>query len=280
MKKSKRKAYGQHFLINRSILKKIVHTIQPQKDDLIIEIGAGKGALTFSLAKKAGKVIAIEIEKAFIPLLHSKNIPHLKIIEKDVLKIDFKELIEKEKNSFCRIKMVGNLPYSISSPLLFKLFEEKELISECLFLLQKEVAQRICAQPESKKYAPLSILFQIYYKTKIHFIVYPDAFSPPPQVDSALISLQRRRSPLFYIEDDSFLLKFLKGAFRHRRKMLANNLKKLHFSSSLIEEAFQKCHIKKGLRPEQITISQFVDLFHSFFPSGKENTTNKGNRPT
>ncbi len=269
MKKSRRKAYGQHFLINRSVLKKIINTIHPQKDDLIIEIGAGKGALTFPLAKKAGKVIAIEKEKAFIPLLQSKRKAHLIIIEKDVLKIDFKELLVKEKASFARLKIVGNLPYSISSPLLFKLFKEKELISECLFLIQKEVAQRICAQPESKKYAPLSILFQIYYKTKIHFIVHPDAFSPQPQVDSALISLQRRRSPLFYIQDDSFFMKFLKGTFRHRRKMLANNLEKLHLSSSLIEEAFQKCHIKKGLRPEQLTISQFVDLFHFFFPSLK-----------
>lgn len=278
MKKKKRRAYGQHFLISRPILKKIVTAIHAQKEDFIIEIGAGRGALTFPLARKAGKVIAIEKEKAFIPLLRNKNIPHLKVLERDVLRVDFKELIEKEKSSFTQVKIVGNLPYSISSPLLFKIFEEKELFLVCVFLLQKEVAHRICAHPESKDYAPLSILIQIYFSTKIHFTVHPRAFSPPPQVDSTLISLKRRQTPLHQIEDDSFFLKFLKGAFRHRRKMLPNNLVKLHLSDSLIKEALQKCRIKSSLRPEQLTISQFVELFHFFYPSGKAKSTIKENR--
>lgn len=271
MKKSKRKAFGQHFLVSRTILKKIVNTIDPQQEDFIIEIGAGKGALTFPLARKAGEVIAIEKEKLFIPILQSKNIPNLTILEKDILKIDFKELAEKEIDSQAKMKLVGNLPYSISSPLLFKIFSEKDLFPECIFLLQREVAERICAQPGSKKYAPLSIFFQIYFSTKIHFIVTPEAFSPPPQVESALISLNRRSFPLFPIKDDQFFMKFLKGAFRHRRKMLRNNLEKLPFPPPLIEKAFQKCQIKKDLRPEQLTISQFVALFHFFFPGGKEN---------
>lgn len=271
MKKSKRRAFGQHFLASRTILKKIVKTIDPQAQDIIIEIGAGKGVLTLPLGKRAGKIIAIEKEKSFIPLLQSKNIPNLMILEKDVLKIDFKELVEKGIDSRAKLKLVGNLPYSISSPLLFKVFQERDLFSECIFLLQKEVAERIGAQPGSKKYAPLSILFQIYFSTKIHFFVAPEAFSPPPQVESALISLKRRISPLFPIKDDQFFLKFLKGAFRHRRKMLRNNLEKLYFPFPLIEEAFQKCKIKKDLRPEQLAISQFVALFNFFFPQGKEN---------
>jgi len=271
MKKSKRKALGQHFLINRTILNKIVKTIDPQQEDLIIEIGAGKGALTFPLARKAGKVIAIEKEKSFIPILQSRNIPNLTILEKDILRIDFKELIKKGGNSKANVKLVGNLPYSISSPLLFKVFRDKDLFPESIFLLQKQVAERICAKPESKKYAPLSILFQIYFSTKIHFIVTPEAFSPPPRVDSALISLKKRQVPLFPIKDDQFFLKFLKGAFRHRRKILPNNLEKLHFPSPLIEKALQKCKINRDLRPEQLTISQFVTLFNIFFPGGKEN---------
>ncbi len=279
MKKSRRKAYGQHFLTSRPILKKIVNTIHPQNEDLIIEIGAGKGVLTFPLARKAGKVIAIENERSFIPLLLSKNIPRLEVLEKNVLKVDFKELIEKQKKFLAQVKIVGNLPYSISSPLLFKVLEEKEFLLECVFLLQKEVAHRICAHPESKDYGPLSILFQIYFSTKIHFTVHPQAFSPPPQVDSSLISLKRRPSPLFQIEDDSFFLKFLKGAFCHRRKTLVNNLKKLNFPNLLINEAFQKCCINPGHRPEQLTITQFVDLFHFFYPSGKEKSTIKENRP-
>lgn len=271
MKKSRRKAYGQHFLVSRSILNKILKTISPQKEDLIIEIGAGKGALTFPLSRRAGKIIAIEKEKSFIPVLQSKNIPNLNILAKDVLKIDFKELIEKEKNSLAKVKLVGNLPYSISSPILFKVFEGKEVHPLCVFLLQREVAARVCAQPGSKKYAPLSIFFQIYFMTEMHHIVPAEAFSPPPQVESALISLRKRSTPLYPIEDDQFFLKFLKGAFRHRRKILRNNLKKLNFASNLIEDAFRKCKIKRELRPEQLTISQFVELFHFFFPEGREN---------
>lgn len=271
MKKSKRKALGQHFLASRKILRKIVKTINPQPQDFIIEIGAGKGILTFPLAKQAGKVIAIEKEKSFIPLLQGKKIPSLTVVEEDVLKMDFNKLVEKETDSQTKMKLVGNLPYSISAPLLFKVFKDKALIPECIFLIQKEVAERIAAHPESKKFSPLSILFQIYFLTKVHFIVAPEAFSPPPKVESALISIKRRSFPLFPIEDDQYFLNFLKGAFRHRRKMLHNNLERLGFSSSQIREAFQKCKIKNNLRSEQLTISQFVALFNFFFAQGKEN---------
>jgi len=264
MKKSKAKRMGQHFLKNQTAVKKIIRCISPQPDDLIIEIGAGRGALTFPLAQKAGKIIAIEKDRSFIPFLDSRCLPNLIILEKDILKVDFKELIEKEKNSKTNIKIVGNLPYSISSPLLFKVLEAKESWQECIFLLQREVAERIKAQPGSKKYAPLSIIFQIYFKVKIHFILPPKAFSPPPQVESALISLKRRDPPLFRLEDRSAFSKFLKTAFRHRRKLLFNNLKDLSYPSWLIKNGFQKFNIKQNFRAEQLTIGQFIDLFNFF----------------
>ncbi|MFP4081794.1 MAG: 16S rRNA (adenine(1518)-N(6)/adenine(1519)-N(6))-dimethyltransferase RsmA [Candidatus Aminicenantes bacterium] len=275
MNKGKRKAYGQHFLVDRKVLRKIVTAIHPCKQDLIIEIGAGKGALTFPLAKKAGKIIAVEKEKSFIPFLERKKLPHLVILREDVLKIDFRELVEKEKHFFNNAKLVGNLPYSISSPLLFKLFDHRGLFSWCVFLLQKEVAERIDAEPGTKKYAPLSILFQIYFFTKTHFTVPPRSFSPPPQVDSALISLKKRSSPLFPVKNDQLFLNFLKGAFRHRRKMLLNNLKMLHFPSSLVEEAFQKYQIESHLRPEQLSISKFVSLFNFFYPQSSGHSARK-----
>ncbi|MCK4263653.1 MAG: ribosomal RNA small subunit methyltransferase A, partial [Candidatus Aminicenantes bacterium] len=130
MKKSKRKALGQHFLVDRMVLKKIANTIDPQQEDFIIEIGAGKGALTFFLAKKANKVIAIEKDKSLIPALKRKDFPNLTVLEKDVLKLEFKDFTKREK-----VKLVGNLPYSISSPILFKVLAEKDLFSECTFLL-------------------------------------------------------------------------------------------------------------------------------------------------
>lgn len=257
----KRKALGQHFLADRHVLNKIVKTINPQKDDLIIEVGAGKGALTFPLAARAQKVIAIERDRSLIPTLQRKKITSLIIIQADILKVDFKKLIESEKSGACQVKLVGNLPYSISSPLLFKLLPERRLFTECVFLLQKEVAQRIDANPGSKKYAPLSILFQIYFSTTIHDIIPPDAFAPPPQVESALISLVRRRHPLFTIQDDLLFMKFLKGAFRHRRKILHNNLERLGFSTSLIDKAYHTLGIEKEKRAEQLPIAQFIDLY-------------------
>lgn len=265
MKRRKIKALGQHFLKNPFVLRKIIRSISPKKNDLIIEIGAGKGALTFPLAEKAGKVIAIEKDKNFIPLLQRKNILNLTILEGDVLKMNFREILKKEKNFKDNVKIVGNLPYSISSPLLFKIFAEKKLFSECIFLLQREVAERICAQPGSKKYAPLSIQFQIYFSAKLHFGVSPKSFSPPPQVKSALISLKKREKPLFSIEREELFQKFLRGAFQHRRKILFNNLEKFNLPLSLIREAYQKYTLEKNIRPEQLSISQYVDLFNFLF---------------
>jgi len=252
---------GQHFLKNPRVLRKIIRIICPQKNDFLIEIGAGKGALTFPLAAKAGKVIAIEKDKNLTPYLREKEILNLEILERDVLKTDFRKLIKKNMDFKNKVKLVGNLPYSISSPLLFKVLAEKELFSECIFLLQKELAERICAKPGTKKYAPLSIFFQISFSARLHFLVAPQSFSPPPKVESALISLKKRDSPLFLIEKEEVFQKFIKGTFQHRRKTLFNNLIRLNYPSSLLKQAFQEFNLANSIRPEQLTITQFVSLF-------------------
>ncbi len=256
---------GQHFLKDRPVLNKIIRYISPSKADLIIEIGAGKGALTFPLADKAGKVIAIEKDASLIRLLQKKSSPNLTILEKDILKVNFYELIRKEQNFMGNVKLVGNLPYSLSSPLLFKVLREKELLPECIFLLQKEVAERICAQPGTKKYAPFSILIQIDFFARLHFIVKPDCFSPPPKVDSALVSLKKRVEPLFLFKEEGLFKNFLKGAFQHRRKFLRNNLEKLNLPVPLINKAFHIFSIENNIRAEQLSISQFVSLYKFFF---------------
>jgi len=261
MKKNKRKALGQHFLIKRNILKKIVKVIDPQPEDLIIEIGAGKGALTFPLAKKGSRVIAIERDSSLVPFLKKHVFPNLEILECDVLQVNFKDLVQKKK-----AKIVGNLPYAISSPLLFKVFKDKDLFSACTFLLQKEVAQRLCAHPGTKKYAPISILFQNYFVTRIHFHVPSSSFSPAPRVESALVSLKRRHHPCYSLSDQERFHQFLKGTFRSRRKKLLNNLKNLHFPDSDIRKALNICGIDEGQRPEQVSLSQFVALFEALHP--------------
>ncbi|MFQ6069007.1 MAG: 16S rRNA (adenine(1518)-N(6)/adenine(1519)-N(6))-dimethyltransferase RsmA [Candidatus Aminicenantales bacterium] len=267
MNKKKRKALGQHFLKSRPVLRKIVRCINPGKKDLIIEVGAGRGVLTFPLAEKGGKIIAVEKDSTLIPYLEKIKLPNVIILEKDILKVDFRKLIEKEKRELTSVKIVGNIPYSISSPLLFKIQAERGLFEKCIFLLQKEVAERICAPPQTKKYAPLSIIFQIYFRPRLHFIVSPESFSPPPQVESALLSLEEREKPVYQLRDEKEFLAYLKKIFRHRRKTITNNLLSLGLSRALINHALEKCSLESSLRPEQLSIKKHVELF-SFLSEG------------
>lgn len=257
MKRTKRKALGQHFLTDRNVLKKIIRIIDPQPEDLIIEIGAGRGALTFALLKKGVRVIAIEKDSSLIPHLERPSYSNLTIIERDVLQVSFEDLVQKKQ-----AKLVGNLPYSISSPLLTKVMKNRDLFSACTFLLQKEFALRLCAQPKTKKYAPLSILFQNIFFIQLHFRVSPHSFSPAPRVESALISLVKRPHPQFFISDLDRFKKFLKRAFQSRRKKLSNNLKEIPISTDAIKKSLHTCGIEETRRPEEVSLSQFVALFN------------------
>jgi 16S rRNA (adenine1518-N6/adenine1519-N6)-dimethyltransferase len=258
---NKTKALGQHFLNDRSILRKIVDIIAPRKDELVIEIGAGKGALTFPLADRAGRVIAIEKDKDLVPFLREGKKENIVVLEQDVLRVDFRNLVADEAAFCSQVKLAGNLPYSISSPLLFKVLKDKELFSACVFLLQKEVAERLGAQPGSKNYAPLSILFQLHFDVRLCFTLAPGAFSPPPKVRSTLVSLEKRPRPLFEISDEDRFRRFLRTAFAQRRKTLLNNLKSSPFPPGFLKEAFRRLSLKETLRAEQLSIAQFVALF-------------------
>jgi 16S rRNA (adenine1518-N6/adenine1519-N6)-dimethyltransferase len=263
-RRKKRHVFGQHFLKSAGVLEKIVRVIDPGPDDLIIEIGAGRGALTLPLAKKAGTVVAVEKDRRLIPALEEKAFPNVKVVAGDVLALDFRELVEAYGAGTKNAKLAGNLPYSISSPLLFKVIEEKEAFQKCVFLVQKEVAERICSGPGPKDYAPVSILIQLYFSAHLHFAVHPGSFSPPPKVESALISLDKRPSPLFPVFDERRFLRFLQDCFRQRRKTLSNNLAAAGQPLSFIEEAFEKIGLDRKVRPEHVSIAQFVGL-HRFF---------------
>ncbi len=257
MKKSRRQALGQHFLKDKNALRKIVRLIDPQPEDTLIEIGPGKGALTFLLTPTAGKIFAIEKDAHLASLLNKRAPKNLQVLKEDILKVSFSKLLPNQ----IQAKLVGNLPYSISTPILFRAMEEQSFFSECHFLLQKEVAQRICAFPGSKAYAPLSIYFYNFFSTKLHFTLAPAAFTPPPKVNSAFISLTKRQAPLFRLSDSQEFLRFLKTAFRHRRKTIYNNLLLANIPPSGIKEAFMACKIEAHLRPEQIHLEQFVCLY-------------------
>jgi 16S rRNA (adenine1518-N6/adenine1519-N6)-dimethyltransferase len=270
----KRRVLGQHFLNSPGVLKKIVETVAPAADDLVVEIGPGKGALTYLLAERAGQVVAIEKDPAMLPFLQEKPVPNLTIIEGDVLDCDFAGLLAKYGRPYRRAVLAGNLPYSISTPLLFKLLEDRAGFARCVFLVQKEVAERICARPGSKAYAPLSILLQNRYAASIRFAVHAGSFSPPPRVESALVTLEARPEPSVRGAGELRFAKFLKSAFRQRRKTLWNNLAAAGRPASLLERIFPEAGLSPTIRPEQVEISGFVDLFALF-----ERSTGKAGGP-
>lgn len=259
-KRSRRHAWGQHYLHNPRIIAKIIECISPDENDLIIEIGAGKGALTKPLLEKAGKVIAIEKDAALTSYLEKIKKKNLHIIQKDILRLDLRELAEG------RTKLVGNLPYSLSSPILFKALAEKASIAECHFLLQKEVADRICAAAGSKKFAPLSIFLQNHFLCRTQFTIAPGSFFPPPKVDSTFISLFKREKSQYPLESEQRFQGFINTAFQQRRKKIKNNLKLIDLPLAEIEKILNKCGIDSNLRPEQITLSEYIHLFHHLLP--------------
>ncbi len=266
----KTKALGQHFLINRGVLAKIIKVIAPEKDDIIIEVGAGKGALTFALAERCRRVIAIEKDKTLLPFLQGKK-ENIVVVGEDVLTVDFRSLLRSEHRLSCRPKLVGNLPYSISSPLLFKVLKDRKLFSSCIFLVQREVAERLASSPGSKTYAPLSILFQMAFELRLHFIVSPGSFLPPPRVESALISLHPREKLLFPIEDEKKFHLFLRKAFAQRRKTLLNNLRSYPAERDQLVRTMARLDLAPDIRPEQVPIEKFVLLFEELATSREEN---------
>lgn len=261
MTKTRRQALGQHYLHNRGVLDKIIRAIDPQKDDLVIEVGPGRGALTFPLAEKAGLVLAVEKDSRLIPGLRDRAPASLVLLRADVLRLSFREVLKDQPRFPPPVKLAGNLPYSISSPLLFKVLREKDLFSRCVFLLQKEFARRVCASSGSKDYAPLSILVQMHYETAMLFTVSPASFSPPPRVDSALVRLEKRQAPLFALPDEKAFGAFLQAAFGHRRKMLANNLLAAGYDRPAIETAFRHASLDPRARAESLPLGQLVHLF-------------------
>ena len=262
MKKSRRHALGQHFLKNPRVLRKIVDCISPTAQDTILEVGAGEGHLTALLAEKAGRVIALEKDPRLIPGLMGKKLPNVSLLEVDVLEIRLRDIIPVP----LPVTVVGNLPYAISTRFLYKLIEEREAVKAGHFLLQKEVAERVCSPPGSRRYGPLGILLQNHFQPRIAFTLGPGAFSPPPKVDSALLALAPRSEPLApTIRDESEFRGFVRSLFLQRRKTIGNNLKHMGKLPAEIADASSRCGIDPGVRAEQLDLSQIVCLYEAFF---------------
>jgi 16S rRNA (adenine1518-N6/adenine1519-N6)-dimethyltransferase len=248
-----KKKWGQNFLIDTQIIDAIVQSIAPQPNDIMVEIGPGQGALSFALLPKLEKLDAIEIDRDLIPLLKQKStaLGTLQIMEQDVLTIDFAKHYPQQN-----IRLVGNLPYLISSPLLFHLMRFRTQIIDMHFMLQKEVVDRICAPPGNKTYGRLSLMLQYYCQVEKLFEVPPHAFKPAPKVMSAIIRLTPHATTTLNSSQESCFQALVKDAFAMRRKTLANNLK--HWPGLMAQ--CQALHIDPRARAETLSLEQFIAL--------------------
>jgi 16S rRNA (adenine1518-N6/adenine1519-N6)-dimethyltransferase len=255
-----KKRLSQHFLVDRNILNKVIRTAQVDKGDIVLEIGPGLGEMTIELVKKAKRVIAIEIDPKLVEILKKKVIsyPNVGVVKGDILKVDFHKLLHQEK---VPVKVVANLPYQISTPLLFRFIESRKLFSTLTLMLQKEVAERMVASPGSKAYGPLSIFIQLFSDLSIRFFVKPSAFFPPPKVESAVIHMILRERPVLELGDERWFKKVVKGCFSYRRKTLINALRHSELSlPKAVEERMERIGIDLRRRPETLTVQEFACL--------------------
>ncbi len=245
-----RKRFGQHFLADPGVVDAILRSVHATKDDIVVEIGPGRGAITAALAASAGHLHAVELDRDLARRLRRQyeNVESVTIHEGDALAFDFSSLGD-------RLRIVGNLPYNISTPLLFHLLKSRDRIIDMHFMLQKEVVDRMAAAPGSKAYGRLGIMLGCHLKIESLFDVDRSAFDPPPEVTSAVVRLDPLPPGTFNIEDEALLSKIVTSAFMKRRKTIRNSLR------DIVEIAdLEAVGIDPGLRPEQISIPKYVEL--------------------
>ena len=245
-----RKRFGQHFLVDPGVVDGILRSIHATKDDVVVEIGPGRGAITTALAADSGHLHAVELDRDLVGRLKRqyRDNPTVSIHEADALSFDYSTLGD-------RLRIVGNLPYNISTPLLFHLLKFRDRIIDMHFMLQKEVVDRMAAGPGSKAYGRLGIMLGCHLNIESLFDVDKSAFEPPPEVTSAVVRLDPLPPGAFDIQDDALLSKIVTSAFMQRRKTIRNSLK------DIVEIAdLEAVGIDSGLRPEQISILKYVEL--------------------
>lgn len=258
------KKFGQNFLIDSHVLDKIVSAAGITKDDFVLEIGPGIGTMTQYLAASARKVFAVEIDKALIPILEDtlKEFDNVQVINQDILKVDIKKLAE-EHNDGKPIKVVANLPYYITTPIIMGLFEAHVPLENLTVMVQKEVAKRMEAGPGTKDYGALSLAVQYYAEPYIVANVPCNCFMPRPNVDSAVIRLTRHEQMPVAVKDEAQMFKMVRAAFNQRRKTLVNSLNnspELNFTKEEIQNALAEMNLSATVRGEALTLEQFAAL--------------------
>ena len=262
------KKFGQNFLIDSNVLESIIRGAEITKDDFVLEIGPGIGTMTQYLCEAARQVVAVEIDKMLIPILEDtlSEYDNVEVINQDVLKVDIKSLAD-EKNNGKPIKVVANLPYYITTPIIMELFESGVPIDSITIMVQKEVADRMQTGPGSKDYGALSLAVQYYATAKVILNVSATCFMPRPNVDSAVIKLTRHKEPTVNVADEKLMFKIIRASFNQRRKTLVNGLKnspELSFSKEQIVKAVEKIGKPETIRGEALTLEEFAELANAF----------------
>lgn len=261
------KSLGQNFLINEHILDEIVDSANISKDDVVLEIGTGIGTLTRKLCERAGKVVAVEIDSKLIPILKETlaDFDNIDIINKDILKIDINEELKNLKIDK-KVKVVANLPYYITTPIIMKMLEEKVNVNCMVLMLQKEVAQRINAKESTKDYGSLSIAVQYYCDTQIVCKVPKNSFIPEPNVDSLVIKLTVNEERKVKVDDEELFFKIVRGSFAKRRKTIINSLAGYEdlLSKDKLEKLLEMSNIDSKRRGETLTIQEFANLTQNY----------------
>lgn len=259
------KKFGQNFLIDANILEKIIIAADVKKEDCVLEIGPGIGTMTQYLCENAREVVAVEIDKKLIPILQEDTLSsynNVSIINKDILKVDINAIVQ-EKNGGKPIKVVANLPYYITTPIIMGLFENHVPLESITIMVQKEVAQRMQVSPGTKDYGALSLAVQFYAEPKIMMSVPASCFMPRPNVDSAVIKLTRYEKPPVQVKDEKLMFDIIRAAFNQRRKTLVNSLSNaaaLNLNKQAIVVALEAMGMPATVRGEALSLAQFAKL--------------------
>ena len=262
------KKFGQNFLIDTHVLDKIIQSANITEDDMVLEIGPGIGTMTQYLAEAAREVTAVEIDDTLIPILKDtlKEWDNVTVLHGDILKTDIRKIAD-EKNQGRPIKVVANLPYYITTPIIMGLFESHVPVDSITVMVQKEVADRMQTGPGSKDYGALSLAVQYYAEPKIVANVPPNCFMPRPKVGSAVIRLTRHQNPPVTTLDEKLMFRLIRASFNQRRKTLSNSLKnsqELPYSKEEVEAAITECGLPLNIRGEALTLEQFARLSDTF----------------
>ncbi|OWZ83647.1 16S rRNA (adenine(1518)-N(6)/adenine(1519)-N(6))-dimethyltransferase RsmA [Natranaerobius trueperi] len=261
-----KKSFGQNFLVDQNIIKKIIATAELKNHDKVVEIGPGLGTMTVQMAEVSKKVIAIELDNRLIPILE-KNLErydNTDIIIGDALKVDFNNIIKNEDEK--QLKVVANLPYYITTPLVMKLARERQPIDRMVLMVQKEVAERFTAIPGSKNYGAISVILDFYFKAQLAFDVPNNVFYPKPKVSSSVVNLKKRDEPKIPVQDEQVFINFINKSFSSRRKTFVNNIVSIYEGSkSELIEFLAQTNVAKDARAEELSTEKFGEIFETIY---------------